>query len=60
MLEPHEFLGGVATGQFLRTTLRGLAPSLLISVAGTLLIYSRCPRPLGPYRWPGRSSCSSC
>jgi hypothetical protein len=40
MLEPQEFLGGLTTRQFLRTTLRGLAPSLLISVAGTLLIYS--------------------
>src|SRR5947208_2551964 len=40
MVEPQEFMGVLTTRHFLRETLRGLAPSLLISVAGTLLIYS--------------------
>jgi hypothetical protein len=40
MVEQHEFMGGLTTRPFLKATLRGLAPSLFISVAGTLLIYS--------------------
>jgi hypothetical protein len=40
MVELHELMASLTTGQFVRETLRGLAPSLLISVVGTLLIYS--------------------
>jgi hypothetical protein len=40
MVEPQELMGVLTTRHFLRETLRGLAPSLLISVAGTLIIYS--------------------
>jgi hypothetical protein len=40
MVEPQEFMGVLTTRHVLRETLRGLAPSLLVSVAGALLIYS--------------------
>jgi hypothetical protein len=40
MVEPQEFMGVLTPRHVLRETLRGRAPSLLVSVAGALLMYS--------------------
>ena len=37
---PEGFMGGMGTGRFVLTTVRQLAPSLLLSVACTVVVYS--------------------